>query len=490
MRYLLFIVFLIFNVVVLHAEPLMVYGFQYDSVKVTGVLIGSPAEKAGLQAGDLLVAANGSSLSGLGFTAIQQVLGKGDRLDLLVRRSGTDKHIVMTRADYYRFGRECVSGDCENGRGRVRMLNLGSREVEGNFVNGMPNGDMKIYDKNGELQYEGPASDFRASGNGVGYAKKKDGSGSYINRKGDFYRDIMFKGTKYGEDQLFISSGSYYDNEQNRIRSGYVLIRYRGRPCNLYCKDISEDGSLNGRVEVYERAQTNPSKAPLLSIAEYKDGVREGKAREWNNEDGVVHVLYYKGGEVQTEWYNAGTIVRESDTMIIAVNVHYSTTDVVNDDPTKHISYGDFRFVKGQWRYNLYSQSSLGTTLSEMKKIYDVAPAPAVASGGSSGNAAGADNGKYNSSVVNACRNEITRLYDDGFNALDYYKRARQPGLKASEYKSWKSGYESLSERIIRDVSAAIEKYKGSVPESMISELKSIKSGLEDHPLAPAFLRD
>ncbi len=65
--------------------------------RVTQVLAGSPADKAGLQAGDVITAVDGTSISGTDdLTAILARRSPGDEVTLTVDRNGTTKQLTVT----------------------------------------------------------------------------------------------------------------------------------------------------------------------------------------------------------------------------------------------------------------------------------------------------------------------------------------------------------------------------------------------------------
>lgn len=67
-----------------------------DGLTVSGVIAGSPAESAGLAAGDLIVAVNGTSLADGGLREVIGTLSPGDTITLTVERGGSTVTLTAT----------------------------------------------------------------------------------------------------------------------------------------------------------------------------------------------------------------------------------------------------------------------------------------------------------------------------------------------------------------------------------------------------------
>ncbi|MDE7233426.1 MAG: PDZ domain-containing protein, partial [Ruminiclostridium sp.] len=72
-------------------------------VKVSSVYANSPAEEAGIAAGDIIAAVGGSNVLEIGYEAAAAQLRFGDegtRVTLLVRKNGEETEITLTRAEF------------------------------------------------------------------------------------------------------------------------------------------------------------------------------------------------------------------------------------------------------------------------------------------------------------------------------------------------------------------------------------------------------
>jgi C-terminal processing protease CtpA/Prc len=69
---------------------------ESGTLNVTEVIAGSPAEKAGIQAGDVLYAINGIRFSKKNHDAIKQVKLPGKQVTCTIKRNGQDKKFKLT----------------------------------------------------------------------------------------------------------------------------------------------------------------------------------------------------------------------------------------------------------------------------------------------------------------------------------------------------------------------------------------------------------
>ncbi len=73
------------------------FAFQGPGLRIDGVVPGSPAEKAGMQAGDILTHLNGSEVKGLGgFNELLKKLEPGDKVELHWTRAGAEQKATVT----------------------------------------------------------------------------------------------------------------------------------------------------------------------------------------------------------------------------------------------------------------------------------------------------------------------------------------------------------------------------------------------------------
>lgn len=73
------------------------FAFQGPGLRIEGVVPDSPADKAGMQAGDILTHLNGSTVNGLGgFNELLKTLQPGDKVELRWTRAGTEQKASVT----------------------------------------------------------------------------------------------------------------------------------------------------------------------------------------------------------------------------------------------------------------------------------------------------------------------------------------------------------------------------------------------------------
>src|SRR5690606_9064394 len=81
---------------VLFALLIGVFGRPNVEVGVMDVTPGGPAARAGLQAGDVFLTANGKAIKSPGDLQVEVILNPGTPVTLNVRRDGAEKQIVVT----------------------------------------------------------------------------------------------------------------------------------------------------------------------------------------------------------------------------------------------------------------------------------------------------------------------------------------------------------------------------------------------------------
>ena len=73
------------------------FAFAGPGVKVAGVTPGSPAEKAGVQEGDVLLKVDGQDVANLaGFSAILRGLTPGQTVKVVLSRGGAEQQLAVT----------------------------------------------------------------------------------------------------------------------------------------------------------------------------------------------------------------------------------------------------------------------------------------------------------------------------------------------------------------------------------------------------------
>jgi S1-C subfamily serine protease len=73
------------------------FAFQGPGLRLEGVVPGSPADKAGMQAGDILTHLGGNAVNGLGgFNDQLKKLAPGDQVELRWTRAGVEQKASVT----------------------------------------------------------------------------------------------------------------------------------------------------------------------------------------------------------------------------------------------------------------------------------------------------------------------------------------------------------------------------------------------------------
>ncbi len=76
------------------------FAFEGPGVRVTSVVPGSPAEKAGVQAGDVLVSVDGKAIANLqGYSDVLRTLSPGQTVRAIVQRAGKELNLSVTLAE-------------------------------------------------------------------------------------------------------------------------------------------------------------------------------------------------------------------------------------------------------------------------------------------------------------------------------------------------------------------------------------------------------
>ncbi len=76
------------------------FSADVEGVQLSGVVPGSPAEKAGLDVGDIIILVNGMNVDGLeSYTAILRTIKPGDRVDMHIMRDGIEIKVSMIAAE-------------------------------------------------------------------------------------------------------------------------------------------------------------------------------------------------------------------------------------------------------------------------------------------------------------------------------------------------------------------------------------------------------
>ncbi len=248
------------------------YGVRLGSgndKKISEVIAGSPAEKAGLKVGDKLTNVNKTNVDGLDNTAVVALLAKRDEATIIFERGGTKKNISLKKAPFVAFGIKCLSGNCDNGKGRAKLPGWASLEFEGTFLNGEPAGECSIYKADGSLWYTGNTVHFFPNGTGKKYEKYNDKT--FVAEEGEFKDGFLEFGSVFDYSGQELSHGSYTTDERRRFIGGYKAITYRGKKAYLNCADmLSVDSAGNSKCTGWATiCEGEPLTGKPLSHAKY-----------------------------------------------------------------------------------------------------------------------------------------------------------------------------------------------------------------------------
>lgn len=457
--------------------------------KIAEVYAGSPGEKAGVKAGDIVLMVGADNTSGMENTAIAARLISHDETTISIEREGVEKKMAIKKIPFLAFGSKCVSGDCVNGKGKLLLPRFDNNQLEGNFQNGEPKGDFNIYNSDGFLWYSGNIRLCIPEGNGTRY--KKDASGkSYKAEVGRFDEGILAFGSAYNAAGEEISNGSFSRDSSGRFIGGYTAVTYRGKKAWLLCDDMSnKDASGNSVCEGWAIVREgDPYSGKALAHTKYVGGKRDSMCREWDRENGLIHVIDYKHGVL-----DRGEIIRLADKKYIASNVIYATAYHNDPEVINHIVMGDFKLgthlrvmasdSKGaDFKYfkDRYVDESVGNPFAHLDNV----PNPYKNNSGQNNQAA---NSQYKSGNVSACEAEIRRLSKKAATAASYYRAAYE---EEKGYKGNRLAYEGYQTEIINDCDKAIAEYDNQVPSDLIYELKEIRSTLKSHNLGLGIMRN
>ncbi len=148
-----------------------------------------------------------------------------------------------------------IAGKNAHGKGKV-IYSEGDR-YEGDFVNGMFDGQGKYYAKNGSLIYEGQYKEFRKNGKGIYYYLGTDakydghwkddlenGAGTFYSSSGVFQGNWI-NGEKQGKGKMMWQDGTIYEGNYDKgVLTGEGSITYAD---GTVSKGIFKDGNASGK---------------------------------------------------------------------------------------------------------------------------------------------------------------------------------------------------------------------------------------------------
>jgi len=482
-------------IVVSKAQATKGFGFSFfangiDSVKVDSVYINTPAAKAGFKRNDFIVSFNGEKLPGKTLQQVADIFKNSDVGNFVIKRNEVEKNITATKAFTYTYDRKCLSGDCVNGFGKGQFFFKNNFIFEGNFTNGVLNGESKVYRPNGALYYIGGFKDFKVHGQGkfvfqtkykvVSTGEIKFGD-PQITQEGTYDNDKLIEGSRYNKNGSLIEKGKY--NADGDLISGIYVSRYRGENVYIECSDIItkkwSDGTSDKKLAGLVKIHLNTPDGKIISEGYYSslDRLREGVFKEYDYTDDVKHAVNYRGGGVSA--FN-NDIYRISDGSKIATNVIY--TKDVQEYFTYNIETGIFQFEG--------TKVDIGTigdrwSLSQIKKQYDSKKEAAANYKDNSSSTYNSGSSSYSSSnnsgnttysqaekdAIIAYNSKITQFERQLDKIYGYLKEI------GTSYRPLKNIYlESEAKMLEENVGDFIYKHGQYLPDYILDDLKDIKA--------------
>lgn len=254
-----------------HLQAQLSFGFSYtplfDGVEVGVVFKNSPADKAGLKTGDLILAVNDSVLRVIGKERVAQVFATAPITSTFqLGYIGEDDEVyrgnivTITKEERSNFLNKCLEGNCINGNGK--HIDMEGTIYEGSFKNGKRNGQGKSTAANG-LLYEGEWKDNKKDGKGKAtYAVKGydfanrnwsyegtwkkdsiDGKGLYIYGDGSYYIGEVKDNKREGKGRAVLKDSTVYEGEwrANALNGKGTIIFKNG--------DVHTGTFLNNKLE-------------------------------------------------------------------------------------------------------------------------------------------------------------------------------------------------------------------------------------------------
>ncbi|MCW3108694.1 MAG: family peptidase [Segetibacter sp.] len=251
---------------------------------VDKVYKGSPAEKAGVHAGDVVLTLNGVSYKEDVVELIDKLAGKpGTTVTLVVQRFGETKKFILTRqvtqtkpvvlseakmpalksireidvSKFYTYVGECLLGDCKNGKGIY--MEEDSVMVFATYKNGKVNGLMqaRAYDFYDQTNYVNDRKE------GKSYTYYDNGTTTVTPYKNDKKEGIASITTRDGPDYEIVYKG---DEKISGGRPNEPVTKPAEKPslekeAQLLLKSLTKDG---GKVIVDKELYFSNSYTPTL----------------------------------------------------------------------------------------------------------------------------------------------------------------------------------------------------------------------------------
>ena len=102
----------------------------------------------------------------------------------------------------------CISGNCRNGKGRVRLTARDNIEIESEFKKGSQYGPAKVYSKSGRLIYQGYLEKFTPHGKGKRFELDMNGKNIAV-QEGQFENNRLIEGITRSKNGEILTNGLY-----------------------------------------------------------------------------------------------------------------------------------------------------------------------------------------------------------------------------------------------------------------------------------------
>ncbi len=264
------------------------YEYMFEGVEVKVVFKNSPAEKAGIKEGDLILLVNDTAMRMVPKDRTANVFATAPVTSkFLLGYYGEDYEVyrgnivTIVKEERSNFLNKCLEGNCINGKGK--HIDMEGTVYEGNFKNSKRNGKGKSVAAN-NVTYDGEWKDNKREGTGNASYKVKgydfgnknftyegtwkndamDGMGKYVAGDGSFYYGQMKDNKFDGKGQMQLKDSTTYLGEwkDNTLNGKGRMFSKNG--------DIKEgtfvNGKLEGEVSVFTKATST------TIIQQYKNG--------------------------------------------------------------------------------------------------------------------------------------------------------------------------------------------------------------------------
>ena len=269
----------------MHTEE-EVYEDAYENhYTIEHVFRKSPAEQAGLKAGDEIVKFDGALLVHLDSGAMANIVKKSpETVKLVIKRGGKQYDYTITKAAVSTYTNLCLEGNCTNGQGT--FVDADGITYTGTFKNKKKDGKGKTVATNGD-SYDGDWKNDKREGYGTYQSQfdpkkmnsrgwkyegqwKNDemaGKGKVTYLWGGFYEGEMANNYRNGKGKLVMKDNTVYDGiwKDNALNGQGTVQMPNG--------DVFTGNYVNGRLEGEATVYT---KATNTSVrAQFKKGVRQ-----------------------------------------------------------------------------------------------------------------------------------------------------------------------------------------------------------------------